>query len=94
MFFVEGVCADVLFRVVGVSSSFFCNLQARLRSSGLGAIVDELTELTTSKMAQVQETVVAAKMDVLNHAVEKAQTGLPKSAKQLFEEIRVGSRLP
>ena len=73
---------------------FFCNLQARLRSSGLGAIVDELTELTTSKMAQVQETVVAAKMDVLNHAVEKAQTGLPKSAKQLFEEIRVGSRLP
>jgi hypothetical protein len=53
-----------------------------------------LTELTTSKMAEVQETVVAAKMDVLNHAVEKAQTGLPKSAKQLFEEIRAGSKLP
>jgi len=30
----------------------------------------------------------------LNHAVEKAQTGLPKSAKQLFEEIRAGSKLP
>jgi hypothetical protein len=84
----------LFFFLILLVSALFCDLywcyyfQARLRASDIGSIVDELTELTTSKMAQIQEQVVEAKMDLLNTAVDKAQRKLPSSYKKLYTDIR------
>ena len=56
----------------------------------MGSIVDDLTEMTTSRMAKIQEHIIESKMDVLNNAVDKANQDIPSSYKTLFNDIRGG----
>jgi len=53
--------------------------EARQRASGVGALVDELTEMTTSQLGKIQEHVIEAKMDVLDNAVQKFRNEIPES---------------
>ena len=62
--------------------------EGRSRASGIGSLVDELTEMTTSRMAHIQEHIIESKMDVLNTAVAKSKQEIPSSYNRLFDNVR------
>ena len=62
--------------------------EAKERASGIGSIVDEVTELTTARMAHIQGHIIEAKMDVLDTAIEHSKKNIPSSFNRLYDNLK------